>query len=95
MKAKLIFNLEEPEEIAAHRRAVSATDAYIALSEIANEIFRPARKHGYPETILNKLIEVCPDNEEGYNVGSEIISQLETKFYEILTDNKISLEDLD
>lgn len=89
MKAKLEFNLDETHDIYAFKRASSATDAYLALSAIANEIFRPARKHGYPDVELTALLE----NAGGY--GEEIVSRLEDKFYEILRQYKVDLGDLE
>lgn len=45
------------------------------LQDIANHVFRPARKHGYHNKRLNKLIE----NDE----VCEAIAILEEMFYEI------------
>lgn len=98
MKAKLEFDLDEIHDLYAFKRASSATDAYLALSEIANEIFRPARKHGYSDQEINKLIEStgiikieCGDVQVGY----EIISQLEDKFYSILRKYEVNLDNLE
>jgi hypothetical protein len=93
--ATLTFNLEDGFSRNAHKRAVNATNAYIALFNIANEVFRPARKHGYPEGKINKLLDECGETEEGHSRGVELIGELETKFYEILEDNGIDLNDLD
>ncbi len=83
MKAILEFNLSDPDEREAHLRAVKVNDAYCALWEIAQDVFRPARKHGYPDLDLNELLK----NEQ----VEEAISLLEKKFYQILEDREIVL----
>ena len=45
MKGILEFDLEDEFERKAHKRAVLSTEAYIALHEIGQRIFREARKH--------------------------------------------------
>lgn len=82
MKSTLEFNL--PEEREEFQLALKGSSMSIALSEIANEIFRPARKHGFPDKELNDLVEKNPD-------AVEIIGMLETKFYEILEENDITI----
>jgi len=98
MKAILEFDLEDHEEKMEHKRAISATDAYIALSQIANEIFRPHRKHGYHGEIQEKL-EKCGSHtdENGFEIGNgeEVISLLEDKFYAILAEYSVDLSDLE
>jgi len=93
--ATLTFNLEDGFSRNAHKRAVNATNAYIALLEIVNEVFRPARKHGYSNAKLNGLLEQCGETDEGYGRGEEIIGILEDMFFEILEDNNVNLDDLD
>lgn len=95
MKGILEFNLEEPSDVLAHKRAVKATDAYVAFHNIANEVFRPARKHGYPDKELQSLIDSCGETSEGYGIGEEIVSKLEDKFYAILEEHGINLDDLE
>jgi hypothetical protein len=81
VKGILKFNLEDPHANRAFKRACSATDAYLVLHCIANEIFRPARKHGYDDQSLN-------NNEE-------VIGKLEDMFYELLEKYGINLDDLE
>lgn len=98
MKAMLEFNLpEEQEEFDA---ANKGADCKIALWEIAQEIFRPARKHGYDNSsiqkVLDKADEVTVVTDIGgikYEVGagSELINVLEKKFYNILQQRGIEL----
>ena len=82
MIATLKFDLSKPEEQEEFARATKATQAYLALFDIANDIFRPARKHGYAEIDLTNLSEKT----------IKIIAILETKFYEILEDRGIHLD---
>ena len=81
----LKFNLNEEE--ADFKRAVKATDAYICLWDIANEIFRPHRKHGYPD---NRI----PPVDEWTDREYKIVEVLEEKFYEILESHGVNLDDL-
>jgi len=81
MKATITFNLpEDNEEYKLHMKAGAM---HSALWEISQEIFRPARKHGYNDPELNKLIE---DDKV-----TEAISLLEKKMYDILRENDIEL----
>lgn len=86
-KASLRFDLEDHHDRLAHKRAISATDAYLALNSIANDIFRPARKHGYNDERLR-------DAYEDERI-SKIIGLLEEKFYEILKEHNVNLDDLE
>jgi len=99
MKGKLEFDLDEPSDRLAHKRCVSATDAYIALHEIANKVFRPARKHGYDDKRLNELMETSREiiDKDGCEtrLGYEIISVLEDRFYKILEEYNVNLDDLE
>jgi hypothetical protein len=98
MKATLEFDLDDYEDEMKHKRAVNSTNAYIVLSQIANEIFRPHRKHGYHGEIQEKL-DKCGSatDENGFEIGNgeEVISLLEDKFYSILVEHDINLSDLE
>lgn len=98
-KAKLIFNLDEHYERLEFIRATKATSAYLALHAVANEIFRPNRKHGYGGE-LDRLIDATPSTKDSDGdecpTGYVIIDRLEKMFYEILEYNNINLhEELD
>lgn len=81
MKVILEFNkIEEAEEL---EMALKASDMHCALFDIAQQVFRPHRKHGYDNEILNKLNE-----NDDVNTA---ISMLEDKFYEILSRYKVEL----
>jgi len=70
-----------PEERDEYEMANRAMAMAIAIEQIGNEVFRPARKHGYPEQELASLLEKCGD------AGPELVSALEQKYYEILREN--------
>lgn len=95
----LTFDLDNDDDRKEFARTNNATKAYIALNEIANEIFRPARKHGYPDSALQQMINntmssFASDGEE-FNPCLETISKLEDMFYAILENRGINLEDLE
>lgn len=95
----LTFNLTDRFGKNSFIRATKATDAYLALLDISNEVFRPARKHGYPGDCISNLIDQCPTikDDEGHevNVGQEIIHQLEVMFSDILDSRGIDFNNLD
>lgn len=88
-KGILEFDLSDYHERLEFRRANSATDAYIALHEISNCIFRPVRKHGYPNPELQKLSDKLGED------FVKIMDLLENKFYQILEARKVDLDDLE
>ena len=77
-RAYLSFNLPEDKE--DFETASKAINYKLALFEIQQEIFRPARKHGYSDEHLHNLVEKNKD-------AVEIIGILEQKFYQILNEN--------
>jgi len=101
-KAKIEFDLENIEDRALHKKMISVEDVYIALNDIANEIFRPARKHGYKDSHVNECIKLATDAKceikdfdiDGYedNVVTSAISKLEKDFYEILEQYNIDMD---
>lgn len=74
-----------PEEDYEMKSALKGGDYRYALHRIGNEIFRPARKHGYPNEKLQALMD---SNEVSY----EIVDMLEKRFYEILGEEQIELD---
>jgi hypothetical protein len=97
MKAILEFDL--PVEREEFYTAASAPDMKAALYDIGQEVFRPARKHGYGGTIqrlLEKADTISTPSMDGYTediveVGTELISQLEKLFYEILQRHGVEI----
>jgi hypothetical protein len=78
------FDVSTPEGKEEAERALRAEDVYAALDNIVNEVFRPARKHGYIEADLQKLLD---ENEAVHTV----IGRLEEKFFDILREYNITL----
>ena len=83
MRTEITFMSDEPEDIETIAQMLSVHRVYNALSEIRDEVFRPARKHGYPDSDLSALLgEAVPEAE--VDARHEIIGLLERKFFEIL-----------
>lgn len=80
MKATLSFNL--PEEQDDFDIACKATKMSIALFEIRQQVFRPARKHGYADKELQDLIEKSPE-------ARLVVEKLEKLFSEICEENEV------
>jgi hypothetical protein len=81
MKTVIEFNL--PADREDLDIALNAGALYSALFDVRNEIFRPARKHGYNTKELQDLMTKLGDD------GVELIAQLETLFGEILEKNEL------
>jgi len=77
------FEVENSGDEIAVREFQDGSKAFSALAEIAAEVFRPARKHGYEDDELRKLMEIAKSDE--------LVGLLEKKFYEILRDRGIDL----
>lgn len=85
MKTYLSFNDNSEDDREKLKDMMQATQMKIALHEIGQEVFRPARKHGYADNSeLNNLME-----KEGV---VEAIGLLEERFYQILSEREVSLE---
>ncbi len=82
MKAILEFNL--PEEREDHILAVTASNLVSALSEVREKLFRPVRKHGYPEGNIKKIFNLLDEEK-----ATELIAALETEFNNILEENEV------
>ena len=102
-KVTLEFNLpEEQEELAITQNAYKM---HAAFWNIGNDLFRPARKHGYSDQRLSDLIhfldqaaaalgsseEKWPKDEYGPLGATDLIRLLEQKYFEILQENKVEL----
>lgn len=69
------------------RRVLGANAAYAALWDIGQEVFRPAREHGYSDQEIQGQLDKAGD------AGLKLVSLLEKKFYEILEEHRVSMED--
>lgn len=84
MKGVLSFQL--PEEREEFELAQKSGALAAALFEIRNEVFRPARKHGYSGKLgefLNSL------NEKDQDLVREAIGMLEVEFSRVCEDNGV------
>lgn len=92
MTIKFTIETDDKEEIDIY---MNASNYRSALHRIAQEVFRPHRKHGYSNKKLEDLIENSGAFEDPtygeLSKGSEIISILEKMFYEIIEEEDISL----
>lgn len=84
MKTYLSFNDRSEEDRENLKNMMQANAMKRALWDIGQEVFRPARKNGYPHPELNSLLE-----KDGV---AEAIGLLEEKFYEILREWEVSVE---
>jgi hypothetical protein len=85
MKATLNFDLEDPQDKIELERALKAIDAFLVLREIQQQIFRPARKHGYSNKTLRDLVE-------GNDKAVELIGLLEDRFIELLQEYELDID---
>jgi len=85
MKGILEFNLpEEQEEFDLANKASALRNT---LTDAENFVFRPARKHGYSDQEIQKLVEELDNLSDGK--ATELISLLEAKFYECAEANDV------
>ena len=81
MKAKLEFDLDDPSDRKAHKRCVSATDAYLCLHDIDN--------------LLRQKIKYELPMEENSNTALLTIESIREQIYSILESHGINMEDLE
>ena len=90
----LTLKFKLPEESEEYRSARLGSKYQIALERIFNEVFRPARKHGYSDKELQTLSErpFISDPKARFNldhaapVGADLISKLEILASQILRE---------
>lgn len=85
--ATLTFNLDDRDEEVKFKRAVAAPDLALALWDISQQVFRPARKHGYADSDLQTQL-----NGDHGEAIEEFVGLLEAKFYSILNEYSINLD---
>jgi hypothetical protein len=61
MKAQLIFNLDDPQDVEEHNMAINASSMAVALAEIRQRMLRPSYKHGFNDEYLNEVNEKYPE----------------------------------
>lgn len=85
-KAIIEFNL--PEENDDYELAVNASKMYCILWDLRQNVFRPARKHGYSNPVIQAMIsrinECCQSTEV---TAEDLIYELELMFNELLAEH--------
>lgn len=97
---------ETPDDIRKLRRMLGVDALYGALWDIGQEIFRPVRKHGFQDDALRQALEAADKTEvdsevrstetgEAYKLGAgtQLVSLLEKRFFEILDDHGIDMDE--
>jgi hypothetical protein len=79
MKATLEFDLDCPEDRLQHKKAVDAADLSIFLWDLEQDLFRTARKHGYPDSVIGRRLNELLEQD---GAVSEAISLLEYLYFE-------------
>jgi len=88
MKASLHFKL--PEEKVEFNNATKANEMKGLLFEISQEIFRPARKHGYSDPRMKKFLDKSGQlNPE----IADAIGVLEEMFYELAGESGVNIHE--
>lgn len=82
MKATIEFDLDDPSDRKAHKRCTNATEAYIALHEIDNELRAMVK---YDKNIASGTKIALP---EGYHEITEKESEL---LYQVIWSLRIEL----
>jgi hypothetical protein len=85
MKAILEFNLDDNDDEESHRLALKASKFYSALWDIRQNVFRPARKHGYTDEGVDILLRTMSESEQ--DKAMALVGELERLFSEILDAN--------
>jgi len=91
MRTEVKITCEDEDDEAVLRKMLSARSAFGALSDIADELFRPIDRHGYSDHRLSCFFEVKVPEAE-IDQRAELVRALKTKFYEILDENNIVLD---
>lgn len=81
---KTIIEFDNDTESEQLDRALKADEFVFALEEISNEVFRPARKHGYQDEEIRGLMDAIGPE------ANELVSLLEKKFYDILESRDLN-----
>jgi len=89
MKAIIEFDLNDADDRMEHKRMLQATDLSCFIWDVEQLVFRPHRKHGYPDSVrgrkLNELIEAHPEVDLA-------IGLLEEMYYELKQGRNINDE---
>ena len=97
MKAILEFDLDDYSDKLAHKRAVSATDAYLVLHDLDNEL-RSMLKYDMDIGVGKKI--ALPEGmhtitEHEANLLYEVVCGIKIKLNKILEDRGVNMGDLE
>lgn len=84
MEISITINTDEPSDNKEVIRLLKGNLGFIALHSIMQQVFRPARKHGYPDKKLQTLLDKIGDD------GYDLISELEDLAQSIIDDYEIN-----
>ena len=87
MQITITIDGNDYEQMKKFQLMMNATKMANFISEVRNVIFRPARKHGYSDKVLQDAIEVA-DSDSTSN-GEFIISKLEDMWTELVEKHGI------
>lgn len=88
MKAKLLLNLNNAENRKELTRCLNSANYLMALDDIKNEIFRPARKHGYPDRRIQDLLEGNTEDKDAYKRAVEELNSFIMGIQQIGTEEQ-------
>jgi hypothetical protein len=97
MKAKIEFDLDDPSDKLAHKRCTNATEAYIALHQIENELRSIVK---YQKLIAPGTKIALPDDyhevtEKESDLLYEVVWSIRNQVSNIIQDLGINLDDLE
>ncbi|MDQ3234322.1 MAG: hypothetical protein M3Q07_21145 [Pseudobdellovibrionaceae bacterium] len=101
MAITISFNKDEDADDL--KQMLSASDAFQALSQIRQDIFRPARKHGYSHPSIVKILDDWAETAEAGKLASRddlnhfvsvFVGGLEEVFADILSYQNINTLEL-
>ncbi len=76
MKVTFTFDLDEPGDKELYRQHNVTEELHLLIWDIEQEVFRPARRHGYSGPDMARLNELLDDDDV-----QEAISLLESLYY--------------
>ncbi len=77
-KAKIIFDLNDPDDVMSHRRFMQSTEMALAMWEFKNKLWR----------MLKHVPDDMPDNEY------KAIQNIQKDFLEVLEEYNLNLDKL-
>ena len=85
---KIILEYDNQDEAIP---ALNGWKLQAAIDEVGNEVFRPARKHGYGDTEINTILahldSLCEENKTPEGLwATDLIAALERKYWEIVNE---------